>query len=384
MPIGPFKLERYFAQHEFTAKYLLSPSDCESLSLSELLQLADAETLTLWNELRLGYTESPGHPLLRAEVSRLYQAIQPDDVLIAAPEEAIFIVMQTLLRPGDHVVTIFPAYQSLYEIARAVGCAVSQWRLELDAEGWRLDLDRLERSLTDRTRLLVLNFPHNPTGYLPTRDDVDAVVEIARKHDLYIFCDEMYRLLEYDPAQRLPPICDRYEKGISLSGLSKAFALPGLRLGWLAMQGQALLTPWLTYKDYTTICNSAPSEVLGLIALRAREAIIDRNLALIRQNLIVAEQFFSGYRNHFAWIRPQGGSIAFPRWLGDTSVEQFCQDVLAQQNVMIVPGSIFDYPGDHFRVGLGRQNLAEALQRVDDYLRSSTAHVRQSSDMNDS
>jgi aspartate/methionine/tyrosine aminotransferase len=370
MPIDPFKLERYFAQHEFTAKYLLSPSDCESLSMSELLQLADAETLTLWHELRLGYTESPGHPLLRAEVARLYQTITADDVLIAAPEEAIFIAMQTLLRPGDHVVTIFPAYQSLYEIARSLGCTVTLWALELGAEGWQLDLDRLERSLTDRTRLLILNFPHNPTGYLPSRGEFDALIEIARKHDLYLFSDEMYRLLEYDPARRMPPVCDLYEKGISLSGLSKTFALPGLRLGWLAMQGQALLTSWLSYKDYTTICNSAPSEVLGIMALRAKEAIVARNLNIIYRNLSAAEQFFAERKDRFLWIKPQAGSIAFPRWLGATSVEQFCQDVLAQQNVMIVPGSIFDFPGNHFRVGLGRQNFAEALQRVGAYLKS--------------
>jgi aspartate/methionine/tyrosine aminotransferase len=370
MSISPFKLERYFAQHEFTAKYLLSPSDCESLSLRELLQLADPDSLTLWNELKLGYTESPGHPLLRAEVSRLYRNITPDDVLMAVPEEAIFIVMQTLLKPGDHVVTMFPAYQSLYEVARSMGCEVTPWTLELGDAGWQLDLDRLERSLTDHTRLLVLNFPHNPTGYLPSRRELDSIVAMARQHGLFIFCDEMYRLLEYDSADRLPSICDLYEHGISLSGLSKTFALPGLRLGWLAMQGQALLDQWLAYKDYTTICNSAPSEVLGILALRAKAAIIARNLNIIRQNLIIAEQFFAEQQNRFVWINPQAGSIAFPRWTAATPVEQFCQAVLDQQNVMIVPGSIFDYPGNHFRLGLGRRNFVEALQRVSDYLKS--------------
>jgi aspartate/methionine/tyrosine aminotransferase len=370
VPIDPFKLERYFALHEFTAKYLLSPSDCESLSLSELLQLADVESLALWHELKLGYTESPGHPLLRAEVAGLYQNITPADVLIAVPEEAIFIVMQTLLTGGDHIVTIFPAYQSLYEVARSNGCVLTPWPLELDAGGWQINLDRLKHSLTDRTRLLILNFPHNPTGYLPSRGEVDALIEIARQHDLYILCDEMYRLLEHDPADRLPPICDLYEKGISLSGLSKTFALPGLRLGWLAMQGQRLLAQWLAYKDYTTICNSAPSEVLGIIALQAKDAIVARNLDIIRRNLQVAEQFFTAHADRFAWIKPHAGSIAFPRWLAAAPVEEFCEAVLAQQNVMIVPGSIFDYPGNHFRVGLGRRNLADALQRVDDYLRS--------------
>jgi len=364
MQITPFKLERYFAQYEFKVKYLLSPSDCESLSMAELLQLADSDSLTLWNELRLGYTESPGHPVLRAEVSRLYQTISPNDVMIAAPEEAIFIAMQTLLGPADHVVSISPAYQSLYEIAQAIGCDVTPWTFKLDANGWRLDLDQLERALTERTRLIVLNFPHNPTGYVPSRDELNSIVELARKRSLYVFCDEMYRLLEYDPARWLPAMCDLYERGISLSGMSKAFGLPGLRIGWLATRQPALMEQFLAFKDYTTICSSAPSEALAIMALRAKDVIVARNLAIIQDNLKIAERFFMEQGDRFVWIRPQAGSIAFPRWAGGTPVEQFCQSALEQQGVMIVPGSIFDFPGNHFRVGLGRKNFGEALGRV--------------------
>jgi aspartate/methionine/tyrosine aminotransferase len=371
--INPFKLERYFAQYEFQVKYLLSPSDCESLTMDELLQLADPDSLALWNKLKLSYTESAGHPALRSEVARLYQKITADDVMIAAPEEAIFIAIHGLLQPGDHVVSIFPAYQSLYEIARSIGCDVTLWTFESGADGWRLDLDRLESALTGRTRLLVLNFPHNPTGFLPSRHDLESIVEMARKRGLYILCDEMYRLLEYDPACRLPPMCDLYEKGISLSGLSKTFALPGLRLGWLATREQVLLARWLALKDYTTICNSAPGEILGIMALRAKEAIVARNLGIICENLGIAERFFARHPDRFAWIKPQAGSIAFPRWTGSIPVEQFCQELLEQQGVMVVPGSIFDYPGDHFRLGLGRKNLAEALGRVSEYLQIQSA-----------
>ena len=368
MQITPFKLERYFAQYEFKVKYLLSPSDCESLSMSELLQLGDPDSLALWNELRLGYTESPGHPALRAQVSRLYQTVTPDDVMIAAPEEAVFVAMHTLLRPGDHVVSIFPAYQSLYELARAMGCDVTPWTFELGAKGWRLDLDQLERALTERTRLVVLNFPHNPTGYLASRDELDAVVELARKRGLYVFCDEMYRLLEYDPSRRLPAMCDLYEKGISLSGMSKTFGLPGLRIGWLATRERTLVERFLAFKDYTTICSGAPSEVLSLMALRAKDALVARNLAIVQDNLQAAERFFAEHGNRFVWVGPQAGSVAFPQWVGGTPVEQFCQGALDQQGVMIVPGSIFDFPGNHFRVGLGRKNFAEALGRVHDYV----------------
>jgi len=263
---------------------------------------------------------------------------------------------------------VFPAYQSLYELARAIGCDVTPWTLELSAKGWRLDLDQLERALTGRTQLLVLNFPHNPTGYLPSREELGAIVELARKRGLYVFCDEMYRLLEYDPTRRLPAMCDLYEKGISLSGMSKTFGLPGLRIGWLATRERALVERFLAFKDYTTICSSAPSEVLSLMALRAQDAIVARNLAIIQDNLQAAERFFAEHGDQFVWVGPQAGSVAFPQWVGGTSVEQFCQGALDQQGVMIVPGSVFDFPGNHFRVGLGRNNFAEALGRVHDYV----------------
>jgi aspartate/methionine/tyrosine aminotransferase len=369
MPINPFKLERYFAKYEFKVKYLLSPSDCESLSMAELLQMASPGSMELWQNLRLGYTESQGHPLLLEEVSRLYQHIPPENAIIAAPEEAIFIAMQTLLRPGDHAVVVSPIYQSLHAIARSIGCEVTDWRLQPGPDRrWHLDINLLEDSLTDRTRLIVINFPHNPTGHMLTPGELDSVIEVARRHGLYLFSDEMYRLLEYEPADRLPPVCDLYEKGISLSGLSKTFALPGLRIGWLASQDKALMEGWLAFKDYTTICNSAPGEILGMIALQNKEQIVRRNLEIIRANLACAEHFFGGHADLFSWFRPKAGSVAFPEWLGNGTAEQFCQAVLEKQGVMIVPGSLFDFPGNHFRVGLGRKNLPEALEQVAGYL----------------
>ena len=371
MQIKPFKLERYFAQYEFKVKYLLSPSDCESLSMDELLQRASPGSLALWQGLKLGYTESQGHPLLREAVAGLYEHIPPDNILIAAPEEAIFIAMQTLLKPGDQVVVVSPAYQSLHEIARSIGCEVTRWSLQPGMDkSWRVDLDQLEASLTERTRLLVINFPHNPTGHTLTRAELDSVIGLAQKHNLYLFSDEMYRLLEYEPSTQLPAVCDLYEKGISLSGLSKSFALPGLRLGWLAVQDSGLIEGWLAFKDYTTICNSAPGEILGLIALQNKERILHRNLDIIRENLQAARAFFETYAQYFTWLPPRAGSVAFPNWLGHGPVEQFCQEVLENQGVMIVPGSLFDYPGNHFRVGLGRRNLPEALEHVSEYLRN--------------
>jgi aspartate/methionine/tyrosine aminotransferase len=362
--LPPFKLERYFAEYEFKVRYLLSASDCESLSLRELLSMADAEGLALWDQLRLSYTESQGHPALRAEVSRLYETLTPDDVLILTPEEGIFIAMHTLLEPGDHVIAVAPAYQSLSEIARAVGCAVTLWTYAPHGEGWQLDFDQLARSFTPRTRLLVVNFPHNPTGHLPTRAEFDALLDLARQHGVLVFSDEMYRWLEHDPARRLPSVCDVYDRGITLSGLSKSFALPGLRMGWLATRLPGWIDRWLTFKDYTTICHNAPSEILALMALRAKEALLARNLAIVRANLAHAEAFFAEYPALFQWLTPQGGSIAFPRWLGPGRIEDVSQRIVEEIGVMIVPAGIFDYSGNHFRIGLGRRNLPEALEQL--------------------
>jgi len=357
----PFKLERYFAEYEFSAAYLLSASDCESMQLSELLALADPEMRRLWDGLSLGYTEAPGHPLLREAIAGLYDAVRPEDVLVAAPEEAIFVFMQTLLAAGDEVVAIAPAYQSLHEVARSVGARLALWPLALGQAGWQVDLERLEALLSPRTKLLVLNFPHNPTGYLPTRAELEAILALAGRRGAYVFCDEMYRLLEYDPARRLPAVCDAYERGVSLSGLSKSMALPGLRIGWLASRIPGLRQGWQDYKYYTTICNSAPSEVLALMALRAKERILERNLDIIRANLALAGPFFARHAGRLRWLPPQAGSVAFPAWIGPGELEPFCRALVERLGVMLVPGSLFDYPGQHFRLGLGRENFPAAL-----------------------
>lgn len=368
--LAPFKLERFFAEYEFKVRYLLSSSDCESLTLPELLALADAEALDRWQSLSLGYTESQGDPALRAEIAAQYASVTADDVIVLVPEEGVYIAMHTLVQPGDHVVAIHPAYQSLYEVAQARGCTVTPWPVLPTAKGtaWHLDLDALAAAITPQTRLLVVNFPHNPTGYLATRAELDAIVDLARRHGLYLFSDEMYRGLERDPAARLPAVVDLYERGISLAGLSKTHATPGLRLGWLATREPGLMAQWMAYKDYTTICHSAPSEVLGLMALRASAHILQRNLDIIGANLATAEACFQRQAARFRWPPPMAGSIAFPEWCGPGTADDLCQGVLDQQGVMLLPGSIFDVPGQHFRLGLGRRSFAESLGRLEAYI----------------
>lgn len=370
LPLPEFKLERYFAKYEFSVKYLLSPSDCESVPMAELVHMADDECRQLWRDLRLGYTESAGHPLLRAEIARLYPAISPEQIVVAAPEELIFLALHSLLRPGDHVLCVAPAYQSLYEVARAIGCEVDLIVVQPRGDGWAFEPDQLRRALKANTRLLIVNFPHNPTGHLPSPAEWEAVLQLAREHGLFVFSDEMYRGLELDGAAPLPPACQAYEKGISLSGLSKTFGLPGLRIGWLATPVSGLPARWLALKDYTTICNSAPSEVLALGALRSADRLVARCRDIVQRNVPHAERFFAQHARLFRWLKPRAGSIAFPRWLGDDSVDAFCQQVLDECGIMILPASIFDYPAPHFRVGLGRASFAEVVEQLDAFLQA--------------
>ena len=360
----PFILERHFAIHEFTAPYLLCCSDCEALSLQSLLALADEDSLRLWQQLSLGYTESQGHPLLREEISRLYTDISAENVLLTVPEEGIFMAMHCLLEKGNHVIVTAPAYQSLYELAQSKGCKLTFWqprREPLAPSGWVFDPDDLKALLQEDTQLLVLNFPHNPTGATLTEATLRQIIGWAQQRNIPIFSDEMYRYLEHDPALRLPSVADIYDKGLSLSGMSKSFSLPGLRVGWLSTRHEVLYRKLSQFKDYTTICGSAPSEILALMGLRAKDAILARNLQIIKQNLDLLDGFFAQHQDLFRWSRPQTTSIAFPEYLGPQSVSDYCHALLQAKGVMLLQAPLFEYAGPYFRIGFGRRNLPEAL-----------------------
>lgn len=367
MKIAPFKLEQYFSEYEFSAPYLLSSSDCEALTLAELLAMADEELLRLWQTLSLGYTETQGHPLLRAEIARLYTHVVPDDVLVLAPEEGIFVAMNVLLAPGDHVVATFPGYQSLYELAQAIGCTVSRW-VPRKQNTWVFDVNELRAAIRHNTKLIVINFPHNPTGAMLSLQDFEAVLAIARERGIFVFSDEMYRFLEPVAGHRLPAASDLYDGAVSLFGVSKSFSSPGLRIGWLTTRNRDLLRQCLEFKTYTTICNNAPGEILALIALRARDLILQRNLTIIRDNLAVLDSFFARHAELFEWIPPQAGPIAFPALRHGVNIESFCRKLVKRKGVMLLPGTVYDYPGNHFRISACRLNMPVALARLEQYL----------------
>ena len=367
MKIKTFALERYFAKHEFSARHLLSCSDCEALSMQEVLELAGEEEITLWKDLKLSYTESQGHPLLLDAVTDMYSGICRGNILTAAPEECVFLLMNALLESGDHVICTFPGYQSLYELAKAIGCEISMWEPD-EENGWQFDVRTLEKLFQNNTKLVVVNFPHNPTGSLPTKNEYKAIVNLAGEANVHLFSDEMYRFLEVADGDTLPAACELYEKAVSLSGLSKAFGLPGLRMGWVATRDLDLLDKMSDLKDYTTICSSAPSEILALIAVRQRDHIIDRQRKRIHKNLAVLDVFFKKHEALFRWNHPGGGSICFPRILFTDHARAFCDTLVKETGIMLVPSDMFNFGSRHVRIGFGRDNLPEVLERFEGYL----------------
>ncbi|MBI4130285.1 aminotransferase class I/II-fold pyridoxal phosphate-dependent enzyme [Candidatus Roizmanbacteria bacterium] len=367
MDIEPFALERYFAKYEFSTKYSLSSSDCDGWAVTDLLKLADSQTKKMWEDLKLGYTESLGLPLLREEVAKLYSGIQADDVLIITPEEGIFIAMQCLLTKGNHVIAVHPGYQSLYVIAESLGAEVTKWQPD-EKNNWRFDPAFLEKNIKPNTKLIVMNFPHNPTGSLASKEDYQQIVTIAKKNNVHLFSDEMYRLLEFDPSNRLPSAVELYDKAISLFGMSKTFGMAGARIGWVVTKNKTLYQKMATFKDYTTICSSAPSEILSLIALRAKDTIIQKHLARIKRNLALLDKFFKRYKNIFSWVKPKAGTICFPKLLTNQNSFDFCEEVRKQTGILILPSTVYGYDNNHFRLGFGRENVPEVLKVFEEYV----------------
>lgn len=369
----PFALERYFARYEFAAPHLLSSSDCETMSTRELLAL-EPDSLDGYLGLRLGYTETRGDPRLRADLARLYDGLSADSILVhSGAEEAILDFCLAVLSPGDHVVVNAPCYQSLSEIPRALGCAVDLWPLCESGGRWSFDIGALARLLEPRTRLVVLNAPHNPTGALPTSEEFDAIVALCARSGALLFSDEVYRGLERDPSRRLPSACEVYADAVSLGVLSKACGLAGLRIGWLATKRADILDEVAAAKDYGSICSSGPSEFLASVAARNYALLVDRSRAVIARNLELLDDFFERRADFASWTPPEGGSTGFPRLaagiaaaIGDA--EALSRRLAAEAGVMILPGSTYASDPARFRLGFGRASLTAALSALELWL----------------
>jgi aspartate/methionine/tyrosine aminotransferase len=372
--LGTFRLEEFFSRWEFEARYHLCASDAESRSLSELLALASAEDLSRWNQLPLAYIPSQGTRALRQAIAQTYQSIGPDQVIgFCGAEEGLYCAMHALLQPGDHAIVTLPNYQAMEELPLCLCDGVSGLPLRPEND-WDIDLDELRRLIRPNTRLLAVNFPNNPTGKVISQERWSQLIEWVREHHLWLFSDEVYRGLERDCADTLPQAADLYERALSLNVMSKAYGLPGLRVGWIACQDKSLLVRMEQIKHYLSICNSAPSELLATIALQAGPQLLERNRQLCRSNLQRWDDFFQQHGDRFQWWQPEGSCVAFPRYLGPEGVEVWCQRLLEEAGVLLLPASIYQsrlgaVPKDRFRLGYGRAGLDQGLHEMGNFLR---------------
>jgi aspartate/methionine/tyrosine aminotransferase len=369
MQITPFRIEEYMGRYEFKAKYLLSSSDAESQTIEELLSLepgAHDAFLKHW----CGYTESPGAPWLREVLAAIYKKIYPDQlIVVSAAQEAIFLFYHALLTSKDHAIVETPCYESALTLPASTGAAVSQWRRNSE-NGWAHDLAALESLIQTNTRAIYINSPHNPTGLLMEPQIFRGVLDLAARHNIYVFSDEVYRELEHDPVTRLPAACDLYDRALSLGSVSKSYGLPGLRLAWLASHDTGFLQKIVSLKHYTTICASAPSEFLTALAFRHRQKLTERNRQISLRNLGMLSTFFERHPDLFEWTPPNAGTIGFARFRPQQDVDAFCEQLVQDAGILLLPGSVFNEPR-HIRFGYGRRNMPESLAQLESWLSAS-------------
>lgn len=356
--LPPFQTELYFAEFEFTAPHLLSCSDCETLTIEELLEMArrGPEALT---RVRLGYSPSWGDDSLREAIARTYSTASRQDVLVlSSPIEGLFLLSQAV--EGETIV-LLPAYDALKNLPRQV----LPWFLAASDEGWRLDWDSLESLAGPRTEMLVVNFPHNPTGFQPDPQEWTRLVDWARQRGIRLFCDEMYRGLVRSDRAVLPSALDLPGQNMVLGGLSKAHGLPGLRCGWLASHDPDLLRRLHDLKLYTSICAPSPIEALSSIALEAQETLLARNRALLESNIAVADAFFSRHPDRFLWRAPRAGSVALVELLQEESATAYCYNLARHHGIVLLPSGFLGESDRYVRLGLGRRAFPQALQALE-------------------
>ena len=369
MKIEPFLLERWMTRHETRVKYDIAESGILPLSTQDLLNFEPADrrddVLRELMNLPLGYSEACGTESLRALLAATYERNDPDAILVTTGAiEANFLLFNVLLDPGDHAIAPYPAYQQLFSVPRAIGADVSLWRVGPETN-YRYDVDALERLVTPRTKVIVVNTPHNPTGAMLAPADAERVYAIADSVGAWVIGDEAYRWLavpDGEPFAR--PFFDMGPRGISVGTLSKPFGLPGLRIGWIAAPPELVRRCW-SYRDYVSLSPGKLNDALARLAFRHRDKIVARNRGIIEANLATAHHWMAERSDFLEWTPPRGGLLALIKY--DMPIDSLpLADKLAEEySVMLAPGSAFGYER-HLRLGIGQAPaiFSEGLARA--------------------
>jgi aspartate/methionine/tyrosine aminotransferase len=371
MKLPPFLLERWMTRHETNVQFDIAESGILPLSTNDLLDFEPpaerAATIDRLLAIPLGYSEARGTIALRQMLADTYARGTADHILVTTGAiEANYLLYNVLLDAGDHVIAPYPAYQQLYEVPRAIGCDVSLWHVGPET-GYRYDVDALERMLTPKTKLIVVNTPHNPTGAMLSPADAARVYALAESVGATVIGDEAYRWLDVPGGEPFAgPMFDRGDRGISVGTLSKPFGLPGLRIGWIAASPEMVERCW-ALRDYITLSPGKLNDALACLGLKHRDAIVARNTAIIEANLAAATAWLAA-RPYLSWTPPRGGLLALIKY--DASVINLPSLELADRlaidhSVMLAPGSAFGYE-HHLRMGIGQRPdvFAEGLRRT--------------------
>ncbi len=360
-------------RHETYVQYDIAESGILPMTTSDLLAFEPepvrAATLERLLSTPLGYSEARGTVALREALAATYARGDADCILVTTGAiEANFLLFNVLLDPGDHVIAPYPAYQQLYSVPRAIGCDVSLWQVG-PASGYRYDVAALERLLTPRTRLIVVNSPHNPTGAMLSPEDARRVYELAASVGATVLSDEAYRWLEVPGGPPLAaPMFDSGPHGISVGTLSKPFGLPGLRIGWIAASPDVVRACW-GMRDYVTLSPGKLNDALACLALAHRDRIVERNRRIIAANLQTATQWVAERAEYVSWMPPRGGLLALLRYALPIPSLELADRLAAEQSVMLAPGSAFGYE-HHLRLGIGQRPdiFTEGVRRAGAFL----------------
>jgi aspartate/methionine/tyrosine aminotransferase len=353
-----FQLERWMTRWELDVDYDIAESGILPLSLQDILDLVSPEAAEALQRdvlsFPLTYSEARGTIALRQILADTYARATPDDVLVTTGAiEANFLVFNALLQPDDHVVAVSPAYQQLHSVPRALGAKVDLWSVVQD-DGFAYDLETLASLVTDKTKLIVINTPHNPTGAMLDDSQLDRVVEIADKVGAWILSDEAYRWLDIPGGDPLPPpLHDRYERAISVGTVSKPFGVPGIRIGWFVANPGIVQKAW-GIRDYVSLSPGRLSDRIAQTVISEREPILARNREIIRQNLEAANQWFAENDDIASWTAPRAGLLAMMRYAAPIPSTEIADRLAGERRVMLAPGSNFGIEG-HLRIGIGQR-----------------------------
>ncbi|MDO5116241.1 MAG: aminotransferase [Synergistaceae bacterium] len=369
MRIETFKVEEWMNLNETKAKYNIAETCVDSVSIDELFKLAGGGREEFLNELcarRLTYGDIYGAKRFKEAAAGLYRTIGADDIITThGAAGANHLALYSLVEPGDVVVSVMPTYQQLYSIPDSYGAKVRVLKLKRE-ENFLPNIARLRTLVGEKTRLICINNPNNPTGALMPKETLLEIVDIARSVGAYILCDEVYRFLTQEDVYQ-ESIADLYEKGISVGSMSKVFSLAGLRLGWLATRDRAAMEAVLLHRDYDTISCGMIDEALAATALEAKDALLARSRGIVRENLAILDEW-TAREPRFSYVKPQCGTTALFYCDADIPSEEFCARLLAETGVFLTPGSCFDEEGC-FRIGYAcnKEELKEGLARLSDF-----------------